>query len=96
MEKILSVYFVTSVHYVYSFIISSTHLYHENENKQTGMDVFDFQEIKRMGQSFYILTFFIFLILAADIDIYLSLVIINWQYFKIVRNHCQTFASKTV
>ena len=59
VEIKVSVYFVTSV---FSFILNivSTNLYHENENKQTDTNIFDLQEIKRVGQSFHVLTFLFF------------------------------------
>ena len=54
----ITVYFVTSV---FSFILKivSTNLWHENESKLIDTDAFDLQEIKRVGQSFYVLTLFI-------------------------------------
>ena len=52
----IMVYFVTSVHKMISNIVSSK-LKHKNINKQK--DAFDIQNIERVGQSFYILTFFI-------------------------------------
>ena len=47
----ISIYFVTNV---FSFLknIVSTNLQHKNKNKQIDTDAFDFQEIKRVGQSF--------------------------------------------
>ena len=35
-------------------------MFHENENKQMDIDAFDLQEIKRAGQSLYVLTFLFF------------------------------------
>ena len=43
---------------------------------------FDLQERKRVGQSFYVSTFFYSLILAAEIVFYLSSVIINGNLLK--------------
>ena len=50
--------------------------------KQIDIDAFDLQEIKRVGQSFYVLTFFNSLILADDIVIYFSFIIINDNHLK--------------
>ena len=43
---------------------------------------FDLQEIKKVGQSFYISTFFYSLILAGEIVIYLSSVVIYGYLLK--------------
>ena len=48
------------------------------------MEIFDFQEIKRVGQSFYILTIFIFLILRANINNYLTFIITFIIIFKAI------------
>ena len=54
----ITVYFVTSVHKVILNIVSSK-LKHENINKHKDGGAFDLQTLKRVGQSFYILTIFI-------------------------------------
>ena len=48
----VSVYLVTDV---FSFIFSlvSTKLQHKNENRRSDFDAFAFQEIKKVGLSFY-------------------------------------------
>ena len=54
----ISVSFVISV---FSFILNavSTKLYHKNENRLIDFDAFNLQEIKIVGQSFYIWTIYI-------------------------------------
>ena len=56
-----------------------THLWHEN--KYTDIDASDLQVIKRVGQSFYTLTFFI-LYRSTVIVVYLSFVIVNGNLLK--------------
>ena len=58
MNYKITVYFVTCVQKLL-FNIVSTKLQHKNINKQKDRDAFDLQIIKRIGQSFYILTIFI-------------------------------------
>ena len=45
----ISVYFVCSVCFILNIEM------HDYENKQMGTDAFDLQEIKRVGQYFYVL-----------------------------------------
>ena len=82
---------------VFSFILNIVSRNLQHENKQ--MDIlyaFDLQEIERVVQYFYVLTFFIFK-LAADIVIYLSSVIaLKWKSFEIGSSYSQNFSMKTV
>ena len=78
----ISVYYVTNVFRVI-FIIISTNLAHENKIKHMDTDEFDLQEIIRVGHS--VLCFFILIlviIIAADIVVYSSFVIINVNVLK--------------
>ena len=52
----ITVYFVTCAHRLILNIVSTKLLQHKNINKQKDTGAFDFQIIKRVGQSFYILT----------------------------------------
>ena len=54
----ITVYFITCVHRSILNIVS-TKLYHENINKKKDRDAYYLQNIKRVWQSFYILTVFI-------------------------------------
>ena len=72
----MSVYFVLSV---FSFYLRYCFNRYQNQNKQMNTDAFELQEIKRVEQSFYVLTNFI---LAAEIVIYLPFVIINGKILK--------------
>ena len=56
MVNKISVYFVTSV---FSFTLN---IYRVNKSlaKQMDIDAFDLQEIKQVGQSFYVLAFLFF------------------------------------
>ena len=58
----------------------STNLLHENENKQMDTDAFDFQEIKRVGQSIF-LCFGIFYSLIVAVDI-----VICFGFFVVIIN----------
>ena len=54
----VSVYFITSM-FIFILNIVSTKPKHKNKNRKIDFDAFYLQEIKRVGQSFYILTIFI-------------------------------------
>ena len=78
------VYFVTSVFSVILNIVT-TKLLHINKNtiRLTYFDAFDFQQIKKLGQSLYNLTF-LFFILVDNIIIYLALFIIYGSLLKCI------------
>ena len=78
-----SVYFTTSM---FSFILNivSPKPEHKNENRKIDFDAFFLQEIKRVGQSFYILTIFYYRILPNNIVIYVSLIIIYDNLLKYI------------
>ena len=56
LKATVFVYFVRMFNFIVNIV--STKPKHKNENKKFDIDAFDLQEIKRVGQSFYILTFF--------------------------------------
>ena len=65
--------------YISILNIGSTKLLHKNKNKQEDKDAFDLQIIKRVGQSFYILT-----IMADKINIYLLFDIVYGNLLKYI------------
>ena len=77
----ITVYFVTSVHISTLNIVSTKKTTHKNIKKQKDRDAFDFQNIKRVGQSLYYVSFYSF-ILADNIVIYFSFVIIYSSLLK--------------
>ena len=91
MKIKISVYFVKKGVWFHFKEICSMKM----ENKQMDTDAFDFQEIIRVGQSFYILTFLFFNLSTCHCnwnDFYHYI----WQSLEIGSSYSQTFSMKIV